>query len=45
MKGTSVLVEARLAPSLGAAGRESVGLAAAELARLLDLRLADVVLR
>jgi hypothetical protein len=45
VKGTSVLVEARLAPSLGAAGRASVGLAAAELARLLDLRLADVVLR
>jgi Winged helix DNA-binding domain len=45
VKGTSVLVETRLAPSLGAAGRESVSLAAAGLARLLDLRLDDVVLR
>jgi hypothetical protein len=45
VKGTSVLVEARLAPSLGAAGRASVAGAAADLARLLDLRLADLILR
>lgn len=44
VKGRSVLVEARLSPSLGTAGRAAVSAAAEELASLLGLALADVVM-
>ena len=44
VKGRTVLVEARLSPSLGTSSRAAVSAAAEELARLLGLTLADVVL-